>query len=70
MKKLVYKILTIPLLAFFVNMFTVAILGSFMSISELKELLGGTNTMPIWLAWIGIFFVTTIVHHFLKKEKD
>ena len=62
------KLLIVPFVAYFTMMITVAILGSVIGNQELKELTGG-NGLTIWLGWIGIFFITTITHHFFRKDK-
>ena len=69
MKRLFFQILTIPLVAYFTNLITVAMLGSFMDKRQLIELLGGTNTMPIWLAWMSILLIITITNYIIKKDK-
>ena len=62
------KLCVVPFAAYFAMMITVAILGSVIGNQALKELTGGSG-LTIWLGWIGIFFVTTVTHHFFKKEK-
>lgn len=58
------KFALVPFIAYFATLIFVAILGSFMDIRELKELLGGTSAMPIWLAWCTLFAIGLII-----KEK-
>ena len=64
------KLLIVPLVAFFVMMINVAILGSFLGTNELKELLGGTSAMPLWLAWCAVFTVGIIVQWIYKKWRN
>ena len=68
MKQLFYKLLAIPFVAFFVAMITVAIMGSFLDNRWMKEHLDN-SALPVWLAWVAILFITTVTHHFFKKEK-
>lgn len=66
--KLGYKIILLPFLAFFLNMITVAMLGTFLGVNELKELLGGNNTLPVFLMWFSILLSYTLITHFLRKD--
>ena len=66
--KLQYRLLLVPFVAFFLNMVTVAILGTILDINELKELLGGTNTLPIFLMWAGILLVYNLIRHFVRRD--
>ena len=51
-------------------MLSVAIAGSFFDIRELIAILPGNNAMPIWLGWLGLISIITVVHHFLKKKVE
>ena len=64
------KLLIVPLVAFFVTLINAAILGSFLGTNELKELLGGTSAMPLWLAWCAVFAVGVIVQWMYKKWRN
>jgi hypothetical protein len=69
MKQLLFKLFFTPFVAYFLMMFTVAIMGSAMGNQALKELTGGSG-LTIWLGWLVLFFITTVAHHFLKKKVD
>jgi cbb3-type cytochrome oxidase subunit 3 len=69
MKELLIKFISVPFVAYFAMMFTVAIMGSTIGNRALKELTGGSG-LTIWLGWMAIFFITIIAHHFLKKKVD
>ena len=69
MKHLLFKLTIVPFTAYFAMMFTVAIMGGTMGNQALKELTGGSG-LTIWLGWLGIFFITTVAHHFFKKKVD
>jgi hypothetical protein len=69
MKRLLFKLTMVPFTAYFAMMLTVALMGSTIGNQALKELTGGSGLI-IWLGWLGLFFITTVAHHFLKKEKQ
>jgi len=69
MKQLLVKLFVTPFIAYFAMMFTVAIMGSTMGNQALKELTGGSG-LTIWIGWLGLFFITTLAHHYFKKAKQ
>lgn len=68
--KVIVNLLLIPAVAFIANILTVAVLGTFYGINELKEILGGTNTFPIFLAWCAVLSVLTVTQWILVKWRN
>ena len=69
MKQLIGKLCVVPFAAYFFMMITVAALGSIYGNAWINENLNGSG-LTIWLGWSGMFFTTTVVHHFLKKKDE
>lgn len=53
--------------AFFVHLLIVSVLGSFLDNLELKELLGGNTTLPVFYPTLIVCVVWVVLFHYLKK---
>jgi uncharacterized membrane protein YqjE len=67
MKELLFKLLLVPFVAFGLMMLTAAIMGTFYSTPELRELLGGTSALPIYYGWLAILYPIVIAYYIYKK---
>ena len=67
--KFTTKIFLVPAVAFILNLITVAILGSFLGVNELKELLGGNNSTPIFAGWCVVLLFALLVQKVREWQK-
>lgn len=66
-KHLILKLLTTPVIAYFLTLFTLPILTSVMGQTWIRDTLD-SNAMPIWLIWIAVSAVFVIIKHFMPKK--
>ena len=57
------KIFSIPFIAYFATLFSVASLGT-----KRTQQVFGDNVIELWLMWIVILLVSFVLHYFIKKR--
>ena len=66
MKQLLFKLFFVPFIAFFTMMITVALMGQNM-ITKMPWLFPDKNAWIVYVIWVFVLFVLTIIHHFTRK---
>jgi hypothetical protein len=67
MKQLLFNLFFVPFVAYGLMMLTAAIMGTFYSTTELREILGGISALPIYYSWLSILFPIVIAYYIYKK---
>jgi hypothetical protein len=68
MMKLTTNLIVAVFAAFGIHMIIVAIMGTFYDVRELKEVLGGNSTLPIFLPTLAICLMY-LIYHTIKTHK-
>ena len=56
--------------AFFIQMLIVAVMGTFLDNAELKEILGGNSTLPVFIPTLIVCEVWVVARYLWKKLQD
>ena len=56
--------------AFFIHMLIVAVMGTFLGNAELKETLGGSSTLPVFIPTLIVCEVWVVARYLWKKLQD
>ena len=56
--------------AFFIQMLIVAVMGTFLGNAELKETLGGSSTLPVFIPTLIVCEVWVVARYLWKKLQD
>ena len=56
--------------AFFIQMLIVAVMGTFFDNAELKEILGGNSTLPVFIPTLIVCEVWVVARYLWKKLQD
>ena len=56
--------------AFFIQMLIVAVMGTFLNNTELKEILGGNSTLPVFIPTLIVCEVWVVARYLWKKLQD
>lgn len=65
---LIAKLIVTPFVAYFLTLFTVAILGSVYGNAFLTKTLDG-SALPVFLVWLLIIIPATILLHYFKRQQ-
>ena len=65
---LLTKIIAIPFISYGLLLPTLGIMGGIFDGNEMKEILGGTSALPLWIVLMGILVFVVPTHHFFSKK--